>query len=256
MTDAFKLSFLMLQLLLLSLLPNAEEGSHQANAEKKGSGHFEVPFSRGPIKLDAKVLEAVWTKSPWHSLNYRWMGDSVAPSDYHGRFKLAWDAEHLYIFAEIKDDLLHPMLQDGLANFWKGDYLEVFLDADVSGGPHEASHQAFAYHIGSNGRAIDRGVNGDPIFFDEHVQLSFRETDAHYYWEIALSIYGANFKETGENEALKLLEGMQLGFSLAYGDNDGHGQRENFMGSKASHGQNNDEGYTNADVFGRITLGP
>lgn len=50
----------------------------------------------------------------------------------------------------------------------------------------------------------------------------------------------------------------QLGCSLAYGnndgDNDGNNVRENFMGSRATHGVNNDEGYITADVFGSVLL--
>jgi hypothetical protein len=43
-----------------------------------------------------------------------------------------------------------------------------------------------------------------------------------------------------------------LGFLLLIGDNDGNNSRENFIGSKMTHGNNNDEGYVNSDVFGEI----
>jgi hypothetical protein len=45
---------------------------------------------------------------------------------------------------------------------------------------------------------------------------------------------------------------QKIGFSIAYGDNDGNAARENFVGSKKTHGVNNDEGYTNSSVFGEL----
>lgn len=254
MQSLLKISFFLVQLLVVTGLPTSKERGHQAKAEKEGDGQFEVPFAEASVTIDGLSKEEVWLKGPWHSLNYRWMGEEVDSNDYYGAFKLAWDSAYLYILARIRDEVIHPMLADGLENYWKGDYLEVFLDADHSGGPHATSHQAFAYHIGMDGRAIDRSLTNRPIFFDDHVQVATQQNDGFYYWELAISIYGADFKEGQENNPLSLTAGTQLGFSLAYGDNDGHGQRENFMGSKASHGQNNDEGYTNADVFGRIIL--
>ncbi|MEO1339186.1 MAG: sugar-binding protein, partial [Myxococcota bacterium] len=56
------------------------------------------------------------------------------------------------------------------------------------------------------------------------------------------------------NTPVTLSAGKRIGFSLAYGDNDGHQRRENFMGSRENHGANNDAGYINADVFGRVLL--
>lgn len=74
-----------------------------------------------------------------------------------------------------------------------------------------------------------------------------------HLWEMSVLLFDQNFDENATNNvAVKIMEGKKIGFSLAYGDNDGNKTRENFMGSKATHGINNDEGYINSDVFGSI----
>ena len=72
---------------------------------------------------------------------------------------------------------------------------------------------------------------------------------------MAISVFDDQFDEnSSDNTPITLTNGKVIGFSLAYGDNDGNQSRENFMGSRETHGVNNDEGYINADVFGSVTL--
>jgi len=55
-----------------------------------------------------------------------------------------------------------------------------------------------------------------------------------------------------KNIPVEIVNQKSIGFSIAYDDNDGNNSRENFMGSKKTHGNNNDDGYINSDVFGSI----
>lgn len=251
------LYYILLQWLTMAYTYRSTAVGYSAEAKQHEGGVLPVPYSSGALSLDGLDSDSVWRSIEWQSLNHLWMGDSVDSKDYHGQFKVAWDAQYLYLFLLIRDDVLHAMLKDGPANFWKGYYVEVFLDADDSGGPHQYNHQAFAYHIGPSGHALDKSVNQSTVFFDDHVKLAFKAHAEVYTWEIALKVFADDFKEEDRNNIpVHLKPGMRLGFSLAYGDNDGREERENFMGSKASHGINNDEGYTNADVFGTIILMP
>ncbi|MGB0429529.1 MAG: sugar-binding protein [Bacteroidia bacterium] len=215
-------------------------------------GEFTAISAAEKISIDGQANEITWFAQPWKSMNYKWMGSEVDSSDYFGRFKLAWDSAHLYILFEVTDETLHPTLQDGVDNYWKGDYVEVFIDEDQSGGDHKFNHQAFAYHISTEGHAIDKNTAKETVFFDDHIDVSRTENGNTYLWEIALRLYDDSFDENGENTPVELLKGKKIGFSIAYGDNDGKQQRENFMGSKSSHGINNDEGYTNSSVFGTL----
>jgi hypothetical protein len=70
---------------------------------------------------------------------------------------------------------------------------------------------------------------------------------------MAIDIYDDTYIESESNSPLTLSIGKILGFTIAYCDND-TGSRNAFIGSKSTHGSNNDEGYTNADVFGTLEL--
>jgi len=63
-------------------------------------------------------------------MNYLWMSNRVDSIDYHERFKLSWDSRYLYVLVEVIDDKLNPTLENGLDDYWKDDYVEVFIDED------------------------------------------------------------------------------------------------------------------------------
>jgi hypothetical protein len=218
-------------------------------------GELVASRSAAPVVIDGCSTDAVWAGQDWYGLDHVWMGSAPEPADYQGRFKVAWTADRLLLLVEVVDDVLHPTLADGVENYWKGDYVEVFLDADRSGGDHRDNHQAFAYHVSTEGHAIDKDTSQETVFFDDHVDVVRTQEGSRYLWELAVTVYGDDFDEASDaNTPVTLAADAVLGFSLAYGDNDGNQSRENFMGSRATHGVNNDEGYLNADVFGSVRL--
>jgi len=219
------------------------------------NGAFMAKFTADPIQIDGCSKDSIWSTVAWQSLNYVWMGEEPDDADYNGQFKMLWDANYLYLFLKVEDDSLHATLADGIDNYWKGDYVEIFLDEDNSGGNHQFNHQAFAYHVSTEGRPIDRNTSDEVVFFDDHINVMRIQEGTTHYWEMAISLFDDEFDEnSSDNTPITLTNGKVIGFSLAYGDNDGNQSRENFMGSRETHGVNNDEGYINADVFGSVTL--
>ena len=228
---------------------DSETGITQAMED----GSFKAHKSKSPVQIDGCGKDAVWSSADWYGMNYLWLGNKVDSLDYHGRFKLAWDPEYLYILVEVTDEKLNPTLENGIENYWKGDYVEVFIDEDKSGGNHKFNHQAFAYHVSTEGHAIDKNSLEETVFFDEHVEVLRTQEGNRHLWEMSIKLFDDQFDENiTTNKPVKIFPQKSIGFSIAYGDNDGNNSRENFMGSKKSHGINNDEGYVNADVFGRI----
>ena len=222
-------------------------------SESKQDGDFIAHKATTAILIDGFEKENIWAKSIWYDMNHTWIGNQVDSTDYHGRFKLAWDSEKLYVLVEVVDDYLHPTLADGKDNYWKGDYVEVFIDVDKSGGDHKFNHQAFAYHVSTEGHAIDKNTQQETVFFDDHIEVQRSQEGNTHIWEMAIQMFDKDFDENSTtNIPVSIFEQNSIGFSIAYGDNDGKDTRENFMGSKKYHGQNNDEGYINSDVFGSI----
>ena len=221
----------------------------------KPQGDFKAYRSKVPVVIDGYDNDSIWLHTSWYSMNYKWMGKEVDSTDYYGKFKLAWDPHYLYIMVEITDEFLNPTLSHGIENYWKGDYVEVFIDEDRSGGIHKFNHQAFAYHVSTEGHAIDKSTTEATIFFDDHVKVKRIHEGGKYFWEMAITLFDNRFDESiSKNVPVVIKKQKTIGFSIAYGDNDGHNSREHFMGSKRTHGHNNDEGYVSSDVFGSVVF--
>ncbi|QJP35110.1 hypothetical protein F0365_12290 [Nonlabens sp. Ci31] len=232
---------------------SCSSGSEDAATLSIPDGVFEAKKATATIQIDGCSKEAIWADVDWYSMNYLWLGEKPTKSDYQGRFKLSWDVNYVYVLVEITDDYLNPTLKNGIENYWKGDYVEVFIDEDQSGGNHKFHHQAFAYHVSTEGHAIDKSTSEETIFLDEHIQVVRSQDGNKHLWEMAIQLYDRQFDEnSSENIPVLILKNKRIGFSIGYGDNDGTNRRENFMGSKKNHGINNDEGYTNAAVFGSL----
>ena len=58
----------------------------------------------------------------------------------------------------------------------------------------------------------------------------------------------------GDQTALKLKSKKKIGFAIAYCDNDQSEFRENFIGSVFVKGDNKNQGWIDADIFGTILL--
>ncbi len=226
---------------------------HADSIVAKANGEFTAYKTNTPVEIDGSSKDSIWARVNWYDMNYIWMGEEVDSLDYYGKFKLAWDKQFLYILVEVIDEHLTPTLQNGIENYWKGDYVEIFIDEDKSGGDHKLNHQAFAYHVSTEGHSIDLNTQGKVIFFDDHIKVERLQEGNKYTWEMAVKLLGDKFDENGlNNQSVEILAQKNIGFSIAYGDNDGNNVRENFMGSKETHGENNDEGYTNSSVFGSL----
>jgi hypothetical protein len=263
-----KIESILISLLFLSFascINNKDSKQYSSNSGplKSGSvtnpvisqadGEFEAYLTRSQMTIDGYSKDSIWSSLDWYDMNYKWMGETVDSADYSGRFKLAWNSQYLFVLVEVIDEHLNPTLGNGIENYWKGDYVEVFIDEDKSGGNHQFNHQAFAYHISTEGHAIDKNMSKETIFFDEHVQVKRSQIGNKHLWEMAIKLFDNTFDENAkDNTPVEIVKEKRIGFSIAYGDNDGNNSRENFMGSKKQHGNNNDEGYINSDVFGSI----
>jgi hypothetical protein len=196
-------------------------------------GRYDAPYTGLPIVPDGQPRESGWAQAPWTDLAYEWKPNTprAAKTDFEGRFKVLWDESHLYFLFEIFDDSLSDVISDPLQDYWKDDCLEIFLDEDQSGGEHRNSHQAFAYHLSKLGDAIDIDTDGQPAFFNDHLQLGLTSEGDRHYWEVALKVYDDSYDHSSsQNQPVTLLAGKSLGLGAAYCDDDGGGIRENFIG--------------------------
>jgi hypothetical protein len=204
--------------------------------------------------IDGDSTDQCWQGATWYNIDQVWLGSPMSAGDFEGRFKLAWDDAYLYVLAEIRDDSLsddHPNL---LENYWEDDCLEIFVDEDHSGGDHQLNYNAFAYHISLSFDVVDLGAGWEVMNFTDHVTTDMDTVDNDLYvWEAAMLIYDDTFVPGALNTPVVLAHSKEIGFSIAYCDNDETTGRENFIGStyKAT---SEDVMWQNADYFSTLTL--
>ena len=79
--------------------------------------------------------------------------------------------------------------------------------------------------------------------------------NTHYVWELAISIYDDSFDESNStNNTVTLSENKEMGIAIAYCDNDGGTQRENFIGLVDVAAEHFNSAWQDADVFGKLML--
>lgn len=238
---------------------------------------FEVPFAAEAPVVDGDPGDAAWALAEWIPMEQLMWGTMPGKDDFSGSYKLVWTQDHLYLLAAITDDILYDSHPDPLAFYWEDDALEIFIDADASGGKHLHDYNAFAYHISLDNQAADIGPflseedrqagNVNVRLFPDHVHSQWkRSADEPYkiYWEVKITVMGDDYRDSYDAaqeaaQAVSLKSGKTIGFMLAYCDSDGvaeGGGREHFMGDVDVEPVNGDRnlGYIDASVFGQITL--
>jgi len=221
------------------------------------------------ITIDGRADEASWQQASWQPLANLILGAPYNEQDFNGRFKLTWDQGQLYLLVEIVDDVLFDQHANPLHLYWDDDCLEIFIDEDASGGNHQFNHNAFAYHIALDNQVADLAANNkdgsmNPVLLNDHINSVWQRSSTKpnkVIWEVALQVFDDRFDHTldsnlASQQPVTLTVGKTLGFMLAYCDNDGSAERENFIGSAditAVNGSKN-LGYITADVFQKLIL--
>jgi hypothetical protein len=215
---------------------------------------IEVKKTTSAPKVDGKATDDFWNRASWRTLDQNWLGSAYSHKDFSGRYKLGWDGDALYILVEIMDDVLFDQYEDPLERWWDDDGIVVFVDADNSGGQHEFNHNAFGYHIALDGAVVDYGRDQKPHLYNDHLTTKRITTGNTSIWEMAVKVYGESFQEGSQMDPEKLTAGKKVGFALAYNDNDGSKERENFIGSVYVQGEDKNQGSFNAGIFGTLLL--
>ena len=226
-----------------------------AETHEEGRNRYMAPRTLAPVVVDGLPDEAIWQTADWHEINHLWLGPEYSPDDFSGRFKVAWDERRLYILVEVVDDILFDSHRDPLVQYWDDDCVEIFIDEDYSGGDHQYNHNAFAYHMSLDNRAIDIGTDKRPHDYSHHVQSRWKQAGNKVVWEFAIDIYTDDYVDgSDDNAPIALHTGKVMGLMLAYCDNDGSEHRENFVGSESVPEGPKDRGWIDAGLFGELQL--
>lgn len=214
--------------------------------------------------IDGIAASGEWGSGIWYPMDQHILGEAPTPEDFSARYTLRWDQRALYLLVELQDDILFDQTPAPLKRYWDDDCLEIFIDEDGSGGDHLNNYNAFAYHVALDNQVVDIGPGETPqtgraVLLNEHVESAWQRSAAapfNIVWEAAIKVYDDTFSEVKPAHPVALSAGKELGFMLAYCDNDGSPHREHFYGSHPIAPRNGDKnlGYIDASVFDRLTL--
>ena len=235
------------------------KNNNQTQLKKENSNktnHQEILVAKrvDTILIDGIANEKTWKESTWLPIDQVWMGKPVDSTDFSGRYKLSWSKEALYVMAEIKDDFLVDKIKNPLERWWDEDCVEIFIDEDNSGGNHQFNHNAFAYHIDTDGNVVDIIARDTPKLFNDHIESKRVTSGNKSIWEFHINLYNDSFKYDKLNEIIQLQASKKIGFAIAYCDNDTSETRENFFGSVVVDGNDKNRGWIDATIFGTIVL--
>ncbi len=243
-------SVLVLMLLMIAWSPANADAAHEDNRSE-----YRAPESAAPLTIDGVADEPVWAQAEWRPINQRWLGPEYSAEDFQGRYKIVWTESSIYLLVEVVDDVLIDTHRDPLIQYWDDDCLEIFLDEDYSGGDHQYNHNAFAYHLSLDNKAIDIGTDKQPHDYSHHVESRWQQQAGKIVWEVAIDIYGNDYVDgSNDNTPAVLSAGKTMGIMLAYCDNDGSDLRENFIGSESVPSGPKDRGWIDAGLFGALVL--
>jgi hypothetical protein len=100
---------------------------------------------------------------------------------------------------------------------------------------------------------VDNNTTGAALFNDD-IDAARVDNGNTYTWELAVKIFDDSYVYNGSNTPVTLSNNKEMGFSLAYCDNDGSPMRENFIGSKFLEEDESNNSYIDATIFGTLTL--
>ncbi|MGY3793570.1 sugar-binding protein [Aquimarina sp. 433] len=237
-----------------TIADSTEQPLEIAKKEKKDHQLRNIKKAEITPTIDGDMNDPIWNETKWYPMDQNWIGEFPDVNDFFGRYKMAWTPEALYILVEIKDDVLYDQYKDPLKLWWDDDCVEIFIDADNSGGEHQYNNNAFAYHVALDGNVVDLDASKKPLLYNNHVKMK-RKTDGDVtVWEFEMIVFDDTYEEGKTNDPVVLSKDQKLGFAIAYNDNDASKERENFMGSVFVPGEDKNQGWINADIFGTIVL--
>jgi hypothetical protein len=222
----------------------------------EGRSRYVAPLAAVAPTIDGVADDAAWERAEWRQIDELWLGPEIQPNDFEGRFKVVWTEDRLYLLGEFTDDILFDSHRNPLTQYWDDDCWEIFLDENHSGGNHQFNHNAFAYHMSLDNRAIDIGTDEQARDYSHHVDSRWRQEGDRIIWELAIDIYTDAYEDDGDsNQPVQLHAGKVMGLMVAWCDNDGSELRENFIGSETVPHGPKDRGWIDAGLFGTLILG-
>jgi hypothetical protein len=195
--------------------------------------HAGIPKASSPLSIDGRVDE-VWSEVTARPFQHEVQGSVDGESDLGGGWRATWDADALYLLADVADD---ERSVDSEA-FWQDDSVEVYVDGDNSKRPNYDGENDFQIVF----RRSDSNVSGT-VPNDIGDDFAWQETDDGYHLEAALP-----WSALAPNQTIEA--GHVIGFDCHVNDDDDGGERD----GKLNWFNEQDDSWENPGAFANVEL--
>jgi hypothetical protein len=229
------------------------------NTYSNTPGYYEAKFTTTLPVIDGIGSDTCWNKADWATIDQVWIGAAVDAADFTGKFKMMWTEYRLYLLVRVTDDSLRlqsPGISDVCSNIYNYDCVELFIDENNSRETdYSGTFKAFAYHLDTAKHiCYAMGLSGWARL-DDHINYKMTRVDTHTFdYEYEIKVFNDSYTTGGNHTPVKLTNGMLMGWSVAYNDNDLGASRQNMIGSIFIAGNDKNVSYFNSSVFGQLKL--
>jgi hypothetical protein len=135
--------------------------------ERLLAGFAGVPKARATVTLDGELSEADWQRAPVQLIaderQYQALrkdaGTWTGPQDLSAKVRFLWDAQYLYVGADVVDDVYcNPQANDAL---WSQDGLQFLVDP-ARGSTEKKGKYDYSAAVGQKGPQAWCHLSGDP----------------------------------------------------------------------------------------------
>ncbi len=221
------------------------------NLSKKDSIITKAAYINESPTINGEADEKLWQNLDWNPLGKNLEDEN---SDFSGKYKLGWNENGIYILMEIDHEHLMDSSINRTQKMWKNDFIKIYIDEDNSGGLHHYNNNAFAYNVDLNGNVIDLGPDKKPKFYNDHIISTYKTEGKTTRWEFQVKVFSDQYSDSKPTQPVVLIPNKKIGFALEYTDNDYRLNRQNHYASLFMPGEDENQGWINADIFGTLVL--
>ncbi len=219
---------------LAQIVQTVEKAKKQAAADeaKRQAGITIKQTAVGPV-IDG-VADEIWSVADRIKLTNVLESPLSSPNDLSADYRIMWDKDNLYLFADVTDDVL----KNDADEEWENDAVEVFIDADNSKTSSYGQNDYQYVFVWDKTSPRIREVKHERT---DDIQFAFATTNTGYR---------AEMKFPWSTLGTKPHVGSKIGLDVHVADNDKGGKRDR----KLTWHDKQDNAWQNPQVFANAEL--
>lgn len=193
-----------------------------------------IPYAVPAPIIDGEMDE-IWNKVAPYPISHQLLGNQSS-GDLAAQYRTVYDRTSVYLLVEVQDDVLQA---DSAADWWEDDGVEIYIDADLSGGGSYDGQND--YLMGFRLNDNQPKIGGTSAALPAGVELGQTQISGGYRMEIKLPLAFMGYDPANSG---------RFGFDIHINDDDDGAGRDGKLGWFAT----TDNSWERPDAFGPALL--